>query len=48
MAFETNYYKKLISKMIYIKTQEKGLNSVDIVCLDSSYFNLFTKIFDQI
>jgi len=53
MDFETNYYKRnyykrLISKMIYIKTQEKGrLNSVDIEYLDSSYFNLLTKIFDQ-
>jgi len=31
MDFETNYYKKLISKMIYIKIQEKGLNSIDDV-----------------
>jgi len=48
MDFETNYYKRLISEMIYIKTQENGLNSVgDIKCLDSSYFNLLLKIFDQ-
>jgi len=32
--------------MIFIKTQEKGLNSIDdIECLDSSYFNLLTKMF---
>jgi len=43
--FETNYFKRLISKMIYIKTQENGLNSVEnIKYLDSS-FNLLTKIF---
>jgi len=29
MNFETNYFKKLISKMVYIKTQENGLNSVE-------------------
>jgi len=46
MDFETNYYKKLISEMIYIKTQENGFNSVgDIKCLDSSYFNLIFKNF---
>jgi len=46
MDYETNYFKRLISKMIHIKTQDNGLNSVDdIECLDSSYFNLLTKIF---
>jgi len=45
---ETNFYKRLISEMIYIKTQENSLNSVeDIECLDSSYFNLLTKICDN-
>jgi len=34
--------------MIYIKTQENELNSVeDIECLDSSYFNLLIKMFVQ-
>jgi len=48
MDFETNYYKRLISEMLYIKTQDNGLNSVeDIDCLDSSYFNLLTKISDE-
>jgi len=49
MDFKTNYYKRLISELIYIKTQEKKLNSVDdIECLDTSYFNLLTKkIFDH-
>jgi len=48
MDFETNYYKRLISEMLYIKTQDNGLNSVeDIDCLDSSYFNLLTKISDK-
>jgi len=46
MDFETNYFKRLISEMIHIKTQDIGLNSVeDIECLDSSYFNLLTKLF---
>jgi len=46
MDYETNYFKRLISEMIFIKTQEKGLNSIDdIECLDSSYFNLLTKMF---
>jgi len=37
-----------ISEMIHIKTQGNDLNSVDdIECLDSSYFNLLTKIFDN-
>jgi len=37
MDFETNYFKRLISEMIYKKTQENGLNSVEnIECLDSS------------
>jgi len=41
MDFETNCYKRLISEMIYIKTQENKLNLViDIEYLDSSYFNL--------
>jgi len=45
---EPNYYKKIISEMIHVKTQGNGLNSVDdIECLDSSYFNLLTKIFDK-
>jgi len=48
MDFKTNYYERLISEMIYIKTQENGLNSVsNIECLDSSYFNLLSKIFNQ-
>jgi len=48
MDYETNYFKRLISEMIYIKTQDNGLNSVeDIECLDSSYFNLLTKIFSS-
>jgi len=37
MDFETNYCKRLISEMMYIKTQEKRLNSVDIECLYSSF-----------
>jgi len=46
MDYETNYFKRLISEMIHIKTQDNGLNSVDdIECLDSSYFNLLTKTF---
>jgi len=46
MDHETNYFKRMISEMIFIKTQENGLNSVeDIECLDSSYFNLLTNIF---
>jgi len=47
LDFEQNYHKRIISKMIHIKTKN-GINSVDdIECLDSSYFNLFTKIFDK-
>jgi len=46
LDFESNYFKRLIAEMIYIKSQDNGLNSVDdIECLDSSYFNLLTKIF---
>jgi len=46
--YKTNYFKRLISEMIHIKTQDNGLNSVDdIECLDSSYFNLLTKIFSS-
>jgi len=41
MDFETNCYKRLILKTIYIKIQENGLNSVsNIEYLDPSYFNL--------
>jgi len=48
MDVETNYYKRLISEMIYIKTQDNGLNLMeDTDCLDSSYFNLLTKISDK-
>jgi len=48
LDYENNYFKRLISEMIYIKTQDNGLNSIDdIECLDSSYFNLLTKIFDD-
>jgi len=48
MDFGTNYCKSLISKIIYIKTQKKELNSVgDIECLDFSCFNLLSKIFDK-
>jgi len=48
MDHETNYFKKLISEMIYIKTQENSLNSVDdIECLDSASFNLLTKMFNN-
>jgi len=45
MDLESHYYKKLISEMLYIKTQDNGLNSVeDIECLDSSYFNILRTI----
>jgi len=48
MDYETNYFKLLISEMIYIKTQENSLNSVeDIECLDLAYFNLLTKMFNK-
>jgi len=48
MDHETNYFKLLISEMIYIKTQENSLNSVeDIECLDLAYFNLLTKMFNN-
>jgi len=48
LDFENNYFKRLIVEMIYIKTQDNGLNSIDdIDCSDSSYFNLLTKIFEQ-
>jgi len=48
MDYETNYFKRLISEMIYIKAQDNGLNSVDdIECLDPSYFNVLTKIFSS-
>jgi len=43
--YETNYFKRLISEIIHIKIQDNGLNSVDdIKCLNSSYFNLLTRI----
>jgi len=45
LDFENNYFKRLIAKIIYIKTQDNGLNFIE--CLDSSYFNLLTKIFNQ-
>jgi len=48
MDHETNYCKRLISEMIHIKTQVNSLNSMDdIECLDSSYFNLLTKMFNN-
>jgi len=48
MDHKTNYFKRLISEMIYIKTQENSLNSVDdIECLNSTYFNLLTKMFNN-
>jgi len=48
LDFENNYFKRLVSEMIYMKTQSNGLNSMDdIECLDFSNFNLLTKIFNQ-
>jgi len=48
LNYESNYFKRLIAEMIYIKSQDNGLNSVDdIECLESSYFNLLTRIFKQ-
>jgi len=48
MDHETNYFKRLISEMIHIKTQKNSLNSVDdIECLDSAYFNLLTEMFNN-
>jgi len=47
MDFEINYYKRLISEMIYIKTQENGLNSVNNSECLFSYFNLLSNFFDQ-
>jgi len=48
MDHETNYFKRLISEMIYIKTQENSLNSIeDIEFIDSAYFNLLTKMFNN-
>jgi len=48
LDFESNYFKRLVSEMIYTQTQSNGLNSMDdIECLDSSYFNLLAKIFNQ-
>jgi len=45
MDLESHYYKRLISEMLYIKTHDNGLNSVeDIECLDSSYFNILRTI----
>jgi len=38
LNFEPNYYKRIVSEMIHIKTQRNGLNSVnDIECLDSTF-----------
>jgi len=46
LDFKNNYFKRLI-EMIYIKTQDNGLNLIDdIECLDS-YFNLLSKMFNQ-
>jgi len=48
LDFEPNYYKRIVSEVIHIKTQGNGLNSVDdIECLHLSHFNFFTKIFDK-
>jgi len=48
LDYENNYFKRLIAEMIHIKTQDNSLNSIDdIECLDPSYFNLLTKIFNQ-
>jgi len=48
LNFETNYYKRLILKIIHIKSQKNGINSVsDIELLNSLYFNLISKIFDN-
>jgi len=48
LDYESNYFKRMIAEMIHIKIQENGLNSVeDIEGLDSSYFNLLTKICNQ-
>jgi len=39
LDIEPNYYKRLISEMIYIKTQDNSLNSIeDIECLDLFIF----------
>jgi len=45
MDHKTNYFKRLISEMIYIKTQENSVE--DIECIDSAYFNLLTKMFNN-
>jgi len=48
LHFEPNYYKRIVSEMIYIKTQGNDLHLVDdIECLDSSHFNFLTKMFDK-
>jgi len=48
LDYESNYFKRMIAEMIHIKIQKNGLNSVeDIEGLDSSYFNLLTKICNQ-
>jgi len=48
LDFDYNYFKRLIAEMIHIKTQDNSLNSIDdIECLDPSYSNLLTKIFNQ-
>jgi len=45
LDFEQNYYKRIISEMIHIKTQKNSMNLIDdIECLDSFHFNLLTKI----
>jgi len=45
---KSNYYKRLVSEMIYIKSQKNGINLVkDIKLLDPSYFNLLSKIFEN-
>jgi len=42
--FKTNYYKKLISEMIYIKIQKNGLNSVS-ECLALNVWSLHILIY---
>jgi len=48
MILESNYYKRLVSQMIYIKSQKNEINLIeDTELLDPSYFNLLSKIFEN-
>jgi len=45
MDRDSNYYKRIVSEMIHIKEQKKGLNlNSDTELLNESYFDILREL----